>query len=142
MCRKLNACSKYQVKTSSLNMKLIWNKIKLTGSNCDLSCLTLLQPPVGWYIMGYESDPLPSCRWIRNCSYPKKITIVISGLLYLPSHVLFPPPHESTRPRNLLCPRAQPISGPVVNVRRNVVLKFLYVLLDGPYPCYLQGVFH
>ena len=39
--------------------------------SCDLSCCcsTLLPSSVGYYIMGYESDPLPSYHDLRNCSY-------------------------------------------------------------------------
>ena len=35
-------------------------------------CLTLLLISVGWYIMGYEPDPLPSHRELRNRSYTIK----------------------------------------------------------------------
>ena len=56
----------------SLNMKLNRNKIKLSSRKCDLCCccLTLLTPPAGWDILGYESDPFPYYRWLRTHSYP------------------------------------------------------------------------
>ena len=31
--------------------------------------LTLLAPPIVWDIIRFESDTLPSYRWLSNCSY-------------------------------------------------------------------------
>ena len=48
-----------------------FKKNNLTSSEFDLicCCLTVLPPPVGWDIIGYESEPLPSYMWSRNRSY-------------------------------------------------------------------------
>ena len=70
------------------------------------------------------------------------LTIVISISLYLLPHVLVTPPNESTRSCYLLRPHAQLIYGPEGNVCHNVGLSLPYLLLDGPNPCYLQGVCH
>ena len=48
---------------------------------CCCCCLTLLMPPVGCYIMGHESETLPSFRWLSNRSY--------SIIKYIYSHLRF-----------------------------------------------------
>ena len=82
--------------------------------------------------MGYESDTLHSVRWISICSYPIIFkAIVISGSLYLPSHVLVQPRHEATTHHNPIRHCAQLIDGPTVNVRRNVGLSLMNVIIGG-----------
>ena len=82
--------------------------------------------------MGYESDTLHSFRWISIRSYPIIFkAIVISGSLYLPPHILVLPRHEATTHHNPICPCAQLIDGLTVNVRRNVGLSLLNVIIDG-----------
>ena len=44
LCIKLNVYRKYEGKTSSINMKLGENKIKLTGRNFDFSVKCCLEP--------------------------------------------------------------------------------------------------
>ena len=60
-------------------------------------CLTLFPPSVGFYIMGYESEPLPSQIFLNKCSCTLniKMSSFISWSLYLPSHVLIPPLYTS-----------------------------------------------
>ena len=71
--------------------------------HCDLSfccCLTILLPSVGLDIMGYESDSLPTHRWLRNRSYTSNFNIstFVNWSLYLLSHNLTPPSHTSDAP--------------------------------------------
>ena len=67
--------------------------------------LTLPPPHIGWEIIGYESDPFPSYRCLRNPFYIIILkTKVFSGLHHLPSHFLIPPPHESDGSRNIFLP--------------------------------------
>ena len=40
-----------------------------TRGDFDLICLTLLSLVVGWYMMGYEPDTLPSYNKLRDCYY-------------------------------------------------------------------------
>ena len=69
--------------------------------------------------MGYESDPLPSHKYLRNQFYTINFkTTISSGSLYLPSHVLIPPPHKPTSYRHPLFPHAQLIYGPAGHLRR------------------------
>ena len=59
-----------------------------------VGCLVLLMPGVGWYIIGYESEPLPSYPELRNCSYyvklitplPRLFLQFIYRVLILPLH--------------------------------------------------------
>ena len=68
LCTKLSVCRKYQGKIIYLNMKVVLKK--WTSDNFDLGCfLTLLLPSMGWDIMVYESESLPSYRYLRNISY-------------------------------------------------------------------------
>ena len=85
-CTELYLCRKYQGKTNPINLKLGWNRIKLTSIKCDLSCLTLLLFSIGWDIMGYETEPLPSYRELRNWSHTIKFK------------VQFDPVYSSSRP--------------------------------------------
>ena len=58
--------------------------------------------------MGYEPDPLPFYIYLRNRSYTINFkTKLYSGSLYLPSHVLLPPPHKSASSWNPFWPRSQ-----------------------------------
>ena len=63
-------------------MKLGQNK--LTGSNFDFSFLTLLPPSVGWYILGYELDPLPSYVYLSKRSYTVNFKCYIHLQVTLP----------------------------------------------------------
>ena len=66
---------------------------------------------------------------IRNIIY--KI-IIISGSLYLPPHILVPPPHELTILGHLLRSREKLIDELVGYVHRNGGLPPLNVLIYGP----------
>ena len=114
---------------------LTWNsgktKWKLASSKSGLSCLTLFPPSVHWDIMGYESETLPSYRYLSNRSYTIKFkNIFISGLLYLPSHIVIPPPHKNMSSQNPLLSSAQLIYEPKDHMCRNGGLTTLYILLD------------
>ena len=65
--------------------------------------LILLPPEVGWYIMGYESEPPPSYPKLRNCSYYLKLITphpcLLISFIY---HVLIPPMHQPGRPQHPL----------------------------------------
>ena len=63
-------------------------------------CLTLFPPPVCWDIMGYESDPLPYCRCLRNLSYP----IIFYKLYASPGHFTSRPTSWSHQFMNQLYP--------------------------------------
>ena len=61
---------------------------KIVGS------LIILLPGVGWFIIGYESEPLPFYPKLRNCSYyVKLITNPPSLLLRFIYCVLISPLH-------------------------------------------------
>ena len=67
---------------------------------------------------------------------------VFSGLLYLPSHVLIPLPHESSGYWNIFFPLEYFICGMTGNVRHNGGLPPMNVLFDGPQLFHLQGFLH
>ena len=52
--------------------------VKFTSNH--VGWLVILSPGVGWDIMGYESDPLPSYPDLRNCSYSLKLITHITRL--------------------------------------------------------------
>ena len=113
--------------------------------NCNLSCfcLTLIPIYVGYNIMGYKSEPLPSYRYLRNFSYIINLkTTISSGSRYLPSRVLFPPLHKLAHSRHPLFPCEQIIYGPEVHLRHCGVLTPLHIIIDLPYPSGLQYFSH
>ena len=64
--------------------------------------LILLPPGVGWYIMEYESEPLPSYPELRNCSYYFKLIKPYPRLLLrFIYRILLPPLHQLARLRHL-----------------------------------------
>ena len=67
-------------------------------------CLTIFTPYVGWNTTGYESDPLPYYRWIRNCYYP----IIILKLYSSPGHSTSGPMSWYHHLINKLYPRSYP----------------------------------
>ena len=142
MCSRLNVFNKYQGKNISLQMEMCC--FFLTSNNCELSCCLTLHPPsVGWYIMGCESEPLPSYRYLRTRSYTINLkTTFTSGSLYLLSHVLILSPHKLNSYRHMLCPCAQLIYGPAGHLRRYGDLPPLDVFLDWSYPSGLQRFSH
>ena len=74
--------------------------------------LILLPPGVGYYIMRYESDPLPSYPELRNFSYSVKLITTHPRLL--PRFIyrfLIPPLYQTARPRHPLCLYVQFIDG-------------------------------
>ena len=94
--------------------------------------LTLLFFRVGWYIMGYESDPLPYYPKLRNCYYSVKLITPHSCLLLrFIYRVLIQPLHHSDLPRNPLRLYAQFIDGLEGHPLCYVCLKSLNVYPDG-----------
>ena len=76
-------------------MLLIWKR--------KVGSLILLLPGVGWDIMGYKSDPLPSYPKLMNCSYSLKlITPPPRLLLRFIYCTLIPPLHQPARHQNML----------------------------------------
>ena len=70
--------------SSTLSMIPITTQLSPSYNNtkqmtaCDLiCCLTLLPSSVGLDIMGYESEPLPSHIWLRNCSYTISLKCIL-----------------------------------------------------------------
>ena len=115
-------------KLSGCTVFLIFYIPKIEGDMCTASwvlfssffwyllvktwCWTILPPPLGWNIMGYKSEPLPSYRCIRNCSYP-----IIFKYIY--SH---------------LCVTLPPVPRPVTTTSR-----IDYTLASPPTPCTDHG---
>ena len=135
LCTKCNVFRKCQGKIISLNLKLVRNKIKLTSSNCYLifcCCCCLNLPPVvvGWYIMGYESEPLPSYNKLRNRSYSikknKKNLRLILIFLY---HVFIPPYHHTDCPQPTLRLGIEPIDVEACHLFRDGCLSSPNLLL-------------
>ena len=102
--------------------------------------LVLLPPGVGWDIMGYESDPLPSYPELRNCSYSVKLITPLPRLiLWLIYHILIPSAHHPARPHHYLRLRAHFIYSLVGHPLRYTSLPPIYLYSDGMDPC---GVHH
>ena len=93
-------------------------------------CLTLFPSAVGWYIMGYVSETLPSHRWISNQSYTLNVKnfTFISWSIYLPYHVIIPPPNMSVRSMSLCCHHVYFSFVPVWSLRHNGGLYWLDIL--------------
>ena len=63
--------------------------------------LIILPTGVGWYIMGYESDLLRSCPYLRNFSYSVNLFTPVPFLfLRFIYRVLIPPAHHPARLRH------------------------------------------
>ena len=74
--------------------------------------LILLPPGVSWYIMEYESEPLPSYPELRNCSYSFKLIKPYPRLLLrFIYHILLPPLHQLARLRHPPCLHRNLIDG-------------------------------
>ena len=98
--------------------------------------LILLTPGVGWDIMGYESEPLPSYPNLRNFSYFfKLITPLHCLLIRFIYRVSIPPLHQPDCPRNSLRLHAQCIDGAAGHPLRYVCLPPLDVHPYGVDPC-------
>ena len=72
----------------------------------EVGWFNILPPRVGWYIMGYESEPLPSFPELINCSHSVKLIIPPTHLLFrFIYRVLIPPLHhpDCTRHPLRLC---------------------------------------
>ena len=95
----------------------------------------LLLPGVGWDIMGYESEPLPSYPELRNCSYSVKLITPIPRLfLRLICRVLIPPAHHPARTRHPLRLHAKFIDRPAGHPLWYVRTLPLCVYSDGVEP--------
>ena len=143
---------KKELSSSEISLK----KRKLTSSKWEFSCFqTLLPPPVSWDILGYESDPLHSYKWLRNCLY----TIILSynfsmspwlhlrslagaTTILLQVNILVPTPHETSWSWHPILPHAQFIDGAIGNIFRNGSLPPPNVLLHWPHPWRRQVLCH
>ena len=97
--------------------------------------LILLPLGVVWYIMGYESDPIPSYPYLRDCSSPVKLITPLTRLfLQFIYRVLIPPSHQPARPRHPLRLRAQFIYGAAGHLLRYVCLPPLDLHPTGVEP--------
>ena len=75
--------------------------------------LILLLPGVGWDIMGYESEPLPSYPELINYPYSVKLITPLPRLfLWIIYRVLIPPEHHLARTRHPIRLHAQCIDWP------------------------------
>ena len=90
---------------------------------------------VGWGIMGYESEPLPSYPKLRNCSYSVKLITTIPRLFFwLVYRVLIPPAQHPACPRYPLRLRVYCIDGETGYPLRYGHLMPLDVHPDGVEP--------
>ena len=106
----------------------------------SVGCLILLPPGLGWDIMGYESEPLPSYTDLRNYSCSVKlITTLPCLLLRIIYRVFIPQAHHPDCPRHHLRLRAHWIDRPAGHPLRLGCLPSLDIYSDGLYP---RGVHH
>ena len=105
-------------------------------SNLLLGWFIILPPGIGWYIMGYESDPLHSYPELSNFSYSVKlITPLPSLFLCLIYRVLILPEQHPDCPRHPLRFHVQFTERPAGHPIRYGCLWPLYVYYDGVEPC-------
>ena len=97
--------------------------------------LILLPTGVGWYIIGYESEPLHSYPELRNCSYSVKLSTPLPRLfLRLVYCVLIPPAHHPYHPQHIILFHAQCIYSPEGHPIWYVCLPTIGVYSDGVDP--------
>ena len=95
----------------------------------------LLPPGVGWDIMGYEPETLPSYPELGNLYYSVKlITPLTHLLLRLIYRILIPPLHQPDRPRNPIRLCAQRIFWEAGHPLHYGCLPYLDVHPDGVDP--------
>ena len=84
-------------------------------------------------MISWGMNQSPSILTDSQVTYPTQLilkTTIYSGSLYLPSHILLPPPHKLARYRYPLFPHEQLIYGTTVHLCRYGVLPLLYILFD------------
>ena len=97
--------------------------------------LILLPPEVGWDIIWYESEPLPSYPDLKNCSYSFKLITTLPHLfLHVMYRVLILPAHHPACPCHPLRLHAQCIDLLACHRLRYGQLPSFGVYYDGVDP--------
>ena len=92
--------------------------------------LFLLPRGAGWYIMGYELDPLPYYLELCNCFYSVGLITPLTSLFgWLVYRVLIPPVHHLAWPRNFLRLCSKCMYRPTGHLPRYVCLPPFFCIL-------------